>query len=122
MGYSKCRGTWDKRHKSVRVCDGCDTCGKCDGVRMRHFHCYQCCGKLTACPKCAPKIEAHVKEANGEVDVQYKDPATVPFTGSNLSKHAATCPECEPETDQQCESVTEYFESLDTQADMGLQA
>lgn len=60
MGYSTCG-----MHKGdgPRTCDNCDRCPRCEGFEAVRVDCRVCCGRLTACPACLPKIRAHVREA-----------------------------------------------------------
>ena len=59
MGYSTCSGNIRDRHEK-RTCDGCDKCPSCAEFAPVKMSCWYCCGELTACPDCAPKIAQHV--------------------------------------------------------------
>ena len=62
MGYSTCLGRPSWPHQETRTCDGCDRCPSCAKFTAINLWCWVCCGKMTACPNCAPRMAAHIVE------------------------------------------------------------
>lgn len=63
MGYTTCSGGGTHApHPEERSCDGCDKCPRCSTLFMAKLWCWKCCGRLIACPDCAPRMAAHIVE------------------------------------------------------------
>ncbi len=60
MGYSTCLGKPSWPHQETRSCSSCDRCPICEKFAEVNLWCWKCCGKLTACPDCAPALAQHI--------------------------------------------------------------